>query len=137
MLNIVELGISRRIDVVSDGSRLVIVNFHHYAGAELLSADSDVVKLAGGEVVALENDFASLEAKIEDESQMTAVGDLERHIFFADVGVEAHQESFRIGCGETDADLLCQRRFVSTGEIVLDHVVALHVDTNFIGANRT
>lgn len=135
MLDIIELGVSRRIDLVREGPWLVRVHLHNDSGTRVLSPDPDIVELAGGKILVLKNDFTPLESKVKHQSEVTGIGYLERKVLFADIGIETHKDAFRVSGRKADADLLGQRRFVRAGKVVLDHVVALHVYANLIRTN--
>lgn len=95
-------------------------HLQHHRRTAILTRESHIVILAQTEMLVREDQLLPLESEIEDNAQMSGVGDHHRQILARDVREESEQESLRIGGSEPNTNVLGNCRSPRAEEVVLD-----------------
>lgn len=131
VLHVVELRVGRLLNIKVILFRRIVVHLQHHSRSGILSREFHVVELTKTEVHAGERQLLSLESKIENDFQCTGVGDENRQIFPCEVGAEAEQETFLVGCCEADTNTFSDCRTPRAEEIVFDDGVGTEIYADF------
>jgi len=137
VLHVVELCISRILDVKVILARLIIVDVKHNCRARVLARKAHIVELSEPKVDAREGDFLSLKAEIKDNFQGTGIGDENRQILAGNVGAKAEQEALLVGRREAHTNVLGNGGSPRAEEVVLDDGIGAKIDANFCAETKS